>query len=79
MEVALRCGLPRSVPSQGLCSVARVSNTVYPLLQPNDMNTIFRPFHRNRDLPRYVCTLHPKYSESELTVYHGVDTKRLGT
>ena len=75
MEMALRSGLRRSVCSQGLCSVARVSNTVYPLLQPNDMNTIFRPFHRNRGLLRYVRILHPKYSESKLTVYHGVDTK----
>jgi hypothetical protein len=79
MEIALRCGLRWSVhtaqPGPVFGSKDTVIKTVYPLLQPNDMNTIFRPFHWNWDLPQHVRIFHFKYSESELTVYHGVDTK----
>lgn len=57
-EMASRYGLRRSVRSQGLCSAARVSNTLCLLLQTKQMNTIFRLFHRNRDLPRYVRILY---------------------
>ena len=44
--------------SQDLYSVARVSNTPCPLLQAKPMKTIFRSFHWNGDLPRYVRVSH---------------------